>query len=328
MLIVIRKETNPYFNIAAEEYFLKNFNENIFMLWTNEPSVIIGKHQNAYSEIDYEFVKRNNMPVIRRISGGGTVYHDLGNINFTFIYNIPENENKLDKNRFTPKIVEILNKIGLKGIKIENRNSLTINGLKFSGNSEHLWKNRILHHGTILYSSNLQNLINIINKNNKIYIDNSVKSVISKVTNICDFFHKKINKEEFIELLIKQFTEINFPTSYYTLNQFDIDSINNLVENKYSKFEWNYGYLSYYNFKNKIKINNEIICTDIIVENGIIKKISFKNFPNFFLENSIIKKLTNTLHYEDSVKIIIKEIYKLSDYKSEIQIDDLIKLLF
>lgn len=328
MLIVIRKETNPYFNIAAEEYFLKNFNENIFMLWTNEPSVIIGKHQNAYSEIDYEFVKRNNLPVIRRISGGGTVYHDLGNINFTFIYNIPENENKLDKNRFTPKIVEILNKIGLKGIKIENRNSLSINGLKFSGNSEHLWKNRILHHGTILYSSNLQNLINIINKNNKIYIDNSVKSVISKVTNICDFFHKKINKEEFIELIIKQFTEINFPTSYYTLNQFDIDSINNLVENKYSKFEWNYGYLSYYNFKNKIKINNEIICTDIVVENGIIKKISFKNFSNIFLENSIINKLTNTLHYEDSVKIIIKEIYKLSDYKSEIQIDDLIKLLF
>jgi len=328
VLIVIRKETNPYFNIAAEEYFLKNFNENIFMLWTNEPSVIIGKHQNAYSEIDYEFVKRNNLPVIRRISGGGTVYHDLGNINFTFIYNIPENENKLDKNRFTPKIVEILNKIGLKGIKIENRNSLSINGLKFSGNSEHLWKNRILHHGTILYSCNLQNLINIINKNNKIYIDNSVKSVISKVTNICDFFHKKINKEEFIELIIKQFTEINFPTSYYTLNQFDIDSINNLVENKYSKFEWNYGYLSYYNFKNKIKINNEIICTDIVVENGIIKKISFKNFSNIFLENSIINKLTNTLHYEDSVKIIIKEIYKLSDYKSEIQIDDLIKLLF
>jgi len=327
MLIVLRKETNPYFNIAADEYFLKNYDENIFMLWQNEPSVIIGKHQNAYKEIDYDFVKEQNLPVIRRISGGGTVYHDLGNLNFTFIYNIPENENKLDKNRFTPKIVDILNIIGLKGIKIENRNSLTINGLKFSGNSEHLWKNRILHHGTILFSTNLMNLNNIIHKGNKIFIDKAVKSVVSNVTNISEFLPYKINISEFIESFINHFIEHNKPIEFYKLKQNDFINIQKLVENKYSKFEWNYGYLSNYNLKSNILYKEKIIFSDIIVENGWIKKICFENFPDKKIEKLIIDSINNTLHDENSVKSKLYKIIENNKYNN-VSLDILLKLFF
>lgn len=327
MLIVLREETNPYFNIAAEEYFLKNFNENIFMLWRNEPSIIIGKHQNAYSEINYEFVKEQKIPVIRRISGGGTVYHDLGNINFTFIQNISENENKIDKNRFTPKIVEILNIFGLNNVEIKERNTLTINNLKISGNSEHIWKNRILHHGTILFSTNINILNEIINKDNTAYIDKGIDSVVSSVTNIEHLIKPKLNINEFINLFLDYFSELNKPNFKYIINQDDIIKISKLVDEKYSKFEWNFGHFPKYIFKGRIVLNNKEILSELIVENGIIKKIEFQNFGDNNIEKNIINNLVGLIHDEQTILNKLNKINTL-DNNSDINIDSIIKLFF
>ena len=107
MLLIYNETTNPFFNLAMEEYLLKNFDEDIFILWRNESSVIVGKNQNALSEINLDYIKENSIPVVRRQSGGGAVFHDLGNINFTFIAN--NNDNFSDFKRFTTPIIELLN---------------------------------------------------------------------------------------------------------------------------------------------------------------------------------------------------------------------------
>jgi len=175
MLIVNRPHTDPWFNIAAEEYFLKNFQEDIFMLWQNEASIIVGKHQNTLAEINYPYVKENGIPVIRRISGGGTVFHDLGNLNFTFIQN-GEKGKLVDFRKFTDPILAVLNKMGVPAV-FEGKNDLRVDGLKISGNAEHVFKNRVLHHGTLLFSSVLNDLGKALKVKTDRFTDKAVKSI-------------------------------------------------------------------------------------------------------------------------------------------------------
>lgn len=145
MLYIRHSCTDPYFNLAAEEYILKKFSEDCFMLWRNEPSIIVGKHQNTLAEINLEYVIKNNIKVVRRLSGGGAVFHDPGNLNFTFIVN-SEDGNLVDFRKFTEPILEVLRNLGVDA-KFEGRNDLTINGAKFSGNAEHVWAAKGVRNG-------------------------------------------------------------------------------------------------------------------------------------------------------------------------------------
>ena len=170
MLCVNQTKTDPYFNIASEEYLLKNFDDEIIMLYINEPSVIVGKHQNTLAEINYTLAKQKGLSVIRRLSGGGSVFHDLGNLNFTFIKNGTPGK-LVDFKGYTQPIVDALNEIGVNA-EFGGHNSLLIGGKKFSGNAEHIYKNRVMHHGTILFSTNLENLAEVL------YVSSDRKSVV------------------------------------------------------------------------------------------------------------------------------------------------------
>jgi len=183
MLIINDLRTDPYFNLAAEEYALKNFKADCFMLWRNEPSIIVGKHQNTLAEINLDYVKKRNIKVGRRLSGGGAVFHDLGNLNFTFISTGAQENRLVDFRRFTMPILEVLQNLGIEAV-FEGRNDLTIHGRKFSGNAEHVWKNRILHHGTLLFSSVLTDLSEALKVDPLKFRDKAVKSIRSRVTNI------------------------------------------------------------------------------------------------------------------------------------------------
>ena len=185
MLIINRPQTDPYFNIAAEEYLLKQMDEDCFMVWQNEPSIIVGKHQNTLAEINYSFAKENNIPVVRRITGGGTVFHDLGNLNFTFISS-GEKGKLVNFKKFTQPIIEVLNQMGIPA-RFEGKNDLRVNGLKISGNAEHVYKNKVLHHGTLLFSTDLNFLKKAIKSVPERFQDKAVQSVRSKVANITDF---------------------------------------------------------------------------------------------------------------------------------------------
>ncbi|MCF8405699.1 MAG: lipoate--protein ligase [Bacteroidales bacterium] len=290
MRIVHRPHTNPYFNLAAEEYLLKKMNQDCFMLWRNEPCVVVGKHQNTFSEINHQFVKDKNLPVIRRISGGGTVVHDPGNINFTFISE-GKREKLVDFKKFTLPIIDFLNNLNVPA-KFEGKNDIRVEGLKISGNAEHVYKNKVLHHGTLLFSSDLKRLNQSINVNPDLFLDKGVRSVRSKVSNLQQFLPESLSIEAFINQLTKYVSKQFSGIEHYDLNDEDIAQIESLVKDKYSTWEWNYGYSPPFTFIHQLKINKVKHTIELIVKEGLL--MDFKVQP---LNEAIISKLNSMINH-------------------------------
>jgi len=326
MLYINRTSTDPYFNIAAEEYMLKNFSEDCFMLWQNEPCIIVGKHQNTLAEINYDYVKDLGIPVVRRISGGGTVFHDLGNLNFTFIQNGKEEE-LVNFRKYTKPILEVLKTMGIDAM-FEGRNDLTINGKKFSGNAEHVHKNRTLHHGTLLFSSTLPDLSKALKVDPLKFKDKAVKSVRSRVTNLREHMKEQISIEEFRnkirDYVLNQYPDAN----YYELRGEDIEKINRLVEEKYGTWKWNFGYSPKYNFKKSVKSKGGYIEFNFDVKDGIIRQVKiFGDFFNSIDIEAFEKSLIGLPHEEKHLmeKIATMDIGK---YFNQVAADELVKGMF
>lgn len=240
MRCIIHNITDPYFNIASEEYLLKFCSEDVFMLYINRPSIIVGKHQNAFAEINMDYVTKHDIPVIRRLSGGGTVFHDLGNLNFTFIRNSNSGK-QIDFRRFTTPILEVLHQLNIPA-SFSGRNDLIIDGLKFSGNAEHVYKNRTLHHGTLLFSSTLENLREAIRVKSDQYLDKAVKSVRSPVVNINTYTEKTYFIENFRDDIVRHIRMLEKDCLLYSFSETDLSAIQALVATKYSTWDWNYAY--------------------------------------------------------------------------------------
>lgn len=326
MLCIYNKSTNPYFNLATEEYLFKNKSEDIFMLWRNESSIIVGKHQNTLSEINYEFVKDNNIKVVRRLTGGGAVFHDLGNVNFTFIQT-GEDEKLVDFRKYTTPIIDVLKNIGIEA-KFEGRNDLTIDGRKFSGNAEHVFKNRILHHGTLLYSATINNLTEALKVDEQKFNDKSVKSVRSRVTNISEHLKNPLPLEKFIDLIYQDIKEMYPDAIDYELSESDIEQINKLVKEKYSTWEWNYGYVSNYNFTNKVRTTAGTIEINMDINNGIIEKIKF--YGDYFsaLDTEEIELLlTKVKHREEDIRQALHNV-DITKYFHNLPAEEFYKILF
>lgn len=310
MRLILRNNTNPYFNIAAEEYFLKNYDEDIIMFWKSSPSVIVGKHQNTMAEVNISFALSNNIPVIRRISGGGTVYHDFGNINYTIITSSKNREKLVDFVNFTKPIIGFLDSMGLKA-KYEGKNNLTINGKKFSGNSAHVFKNRILNHGTILFNTNLNYLETSIMSRSTTFSDKSVKSIRANVANIVEHLSYPISIDTFLERLIKYFTNyFNIDiTSQLTDN--DAIKINELVNKKYKLWDWNYGYSPSYNYSNEV--SGKTISMD--VKNGKIESLIL-NCNNSY-DSQICNNLLNVKYKYEVIENVMTDLKMSNDALAE-----------
>lgn len=324
MLCLYNKNTDPYFNLACEEYILKSFDEEFFMLWRNSPCVVIGKNQNALSEINREYVKENNITVVRRLSGGGAVFHDLGNINFTFISSEKESFN--DFKRFTMPIIDALNNLGINA-KFSGRNDLTIDDKKFSGNAQYCYKNRVLHHGTLLFSSNVSDISKSLKVNEKKFEGKAVKSVKSRVTNISSHLKSEMEVTEFIEFLMNYVLNSMENSKSYQVTSDDINKIEKLKSEKYSTYEWNFGTSPKYSFRNEIKYAGGLIEFNCNVEKGFIKEAKF--FGDFFGRfdvSDVEKALIEIPYTEDAVKNILLNL-NLDNYFYNISADDLIKLI-
>lgn len=300
MLLIYNDKTNPYFNLAMEEYLLKNFNEDLFILWRNESSVIVGKNQNTLSEINLEYIKENNIPVVRRQSGGGAVFHDLGNINFTFIAN--DNNSFSDFKRFTQPIIDLLKTLDINA-EFSGRNDLLIDGKKFSGNAQYNYKNKVMHHGTLLFSSQIGDLSNALKVKPIKFEGKGIKSVKSRVTNISEHLKDDIDILEFKDLVMNHLAKSNADNKPYTLTQDDITGINTLVDEKYNSWDWNFGNSPKYSLTNELKYPGGNVEFNLNVEKGIIKEIKF--FGDFFgkCDVSFIEELLiDTKHQESSIK--------------------------
>ena len=242
--------TDPAFNLALEQYVFDvlSCNDEFFMLWKNRDSVIIGVHQNAAEEINRAYVDRNGIPVVRRLSGGGAVFHDLGNINFSFITAVPDS-GKLDGWSFCKPVVEALEELGVHA-KYGGRNDLTINGRKFSGNARYLRMGRLMHHGTILFDTDLEKMSEALNALEDEIVSKSVKSLRAQVTNLRDYLPTDMMAGEFWTFLRKSIVG-NWHMSPYAMTGRDWDAVEEIRRQRYAAWEWNYGHSPDYSIKKR-----------------------------------------------------------------------------
>lgn len=263
MRIFISDSTNVYFNLATEDYFLNHTNEDILFFWRSEKAIVCGKHQNICAEANYAFCKENNILLARRLSGGGTVYHDLGNVNFTFIQNLNSNlEKAIDFPFFLKQIAAALREFGIH-CELSSRNDLLLNGKKISGNAQHIIqkKLRVIHHGTLLLNADLSNLGNALKAQGK-YESHAVKSVRSSVMNIFEEIQIPILewmhslKDYFIS--VKKYQEIGLTSE-------EKMSIANL--NKYKNYDWIVGYSPPYHAYKEIQSEKGVFQFEYTVKN-------------------------------------------------------------
>ena len=289
MIYLDRSETNPYFNIAAEEYVLHNFNQDVLMLWESKNSVILGKHQNAFAEVNYPFLIKNRTPLIRRISGGGTVFHGNNNLNITVIRTGSEKAGLIDFRAFTKPVMDFLSGYGIE-TEFEGKNNLTVEGLKFSGNSAHIFKNRVLHHGTVLFDADLGLIEEVVNKNSSGFQDKAVKSVRAEVTNLKPYFRQEVSfkvfKEQLKKHLLKEYN-VN-EVRYFTKP--DKNEILRLMQERYKSWDWNFGYSPAFEFENEIVVGNQLFRCSLKLKNAIIQEAEIFMNSNRTKE---IEKLVN-----------------------------------
>lgn len=282
MITILNNSIDPYFNLALEEYLIKNLNldEDIFLLWQNSASVILGRNQNVFEEIDILLAIEKGIPFVRRISGGGTVFHDLGNLNFTFI-----TKNKGLANNYevmTRKIVDALNKINIP-VSLVGKSDLKINDQKISGNAQFVYKDYLLHHGTLLFDSNLETLNHLLRPKKEDILSLSVKSNRSTVVNMSHYTNLGLD-----DLKTYLYTEVLGPDyldKSLKLSPDVIDQINQLKNHKYLTWEWNYAESPRCQM---VKVLGDVKI-DLTIEQGIITNVStYKNDVSLPLINELL----------------------------------------
>lgn len=278
MKFIENNSIDPHYNLAFEEYVFKSLKEDFVLLWRNGPSIIVGKNQNTVEEINMDYVKKNNIKVVRRVTGGGAVYHDLGNLNFSFI--TKAKSNLIDFKTYNTPIVKALEKLGV-DCQLSGRNDIVIDGKKFSGIAQSIIKGRVLNHGTLLFDSKLDTLSKALNVKRDKIESKGIKSVASRVTNIKPYVREDIDVLEFKRILLNNIFEyFNQPLEIYELTPEDKKNIQNLVDRKYGTWEWNYGSSPEFNYKGYKRFEGGSLDLRLHVVNGIIEKC--KIYGDFF----------------------------------------------
>jgi lipoate-protein ligase A len=299
--------TNPYFNLAVDEYLLENKKDEYLILGINSPSVIIGKHQVAHREADTRFTHEKAIPVIRRISGGGTVYHDFGNLNFTFILNSSKGK-QVDFRKYTLPVIEFLATLGVRA-EFAGKNDLKVNGLKISGNAEHVYREKVLHHGTLLFSSVLDDLKGSLRKDKSPYSTRAVESNPSPVMNLREVTTDVNNIIDFRTMMLKYF--LGFKGNILTeLTEKEKSEIYTLEKTKYRTWDWNYAYGPDYYFVNKFEFNGKKHFCRLFVKGGIIRECEMEGSGEM---KTAANKLVGCRHMvKDMIEVFKQENIKIT----------------
>lgn len=325
MVFLESPSTDPYFNLALEEYVFEkmDWSKQYFILWQNHNTIVVGKYQNTAEEVNQRFVEEHGIKVVRRLSGGGAVYHDKGNLNFTFIVDQKDNP-EFDFKLFIAPVIKTLEKLGIQA-QFNGRNDITIDGKKFSGNSQYARRGRLLHHGCIMLDSNLTDVADALKVKDAKFESKSVKSVRSRVTTINANAPRPISMEEFKKALCANMDE-GVGLESYSLTQTDLEEVERLRDEKYSTWEWNYGSSPAYDLRVEKKFPAGLVTICLQVDEGKIGDIRF--YGDFF-GNGTISELEKALvgHRLDEYLGETLEKLDVSSYMNGITARDIMQML-
>lgn len=280
MKYIVNTSNNPAYNIALEAYAFKELQgeDEIFILWINEPAIIIGKHQNAVQEINKEYTDAHGIHVVRRLSGGGAVYHDLNNLNYTIISNKSE-EGAFDFKTFSQPVIETLADLGVTA-EFTGRNDLEIDGKKFCGNAQAYYKGRMMHHGCLLFDVDMTVLGNALKVSKDKIESKGIKSVRARVTNILNELPEKITVNEFADKILDKMKEHYPDMTEYVLSEAELSKIQKSCDEQFSTWDWNYGKAPEYTVERSVRYPAGKITSYVQAENSIITGL--KIYGDFF----------------------------------------------
>lgn len=313
-------------NLAMEEYVLREIptDDSYFLFYVNQPSIIIGKNQNTIEEINESYIRENHIKVVRRVSGGGAVYHDEGNLNFSFITE-DDGDSFHNFKRFTQPIVDVLQEMGVNA-ELSGRNDVEIDGKKVSGNAMFTQRGRMFSHGTLMLESDISEVQNALKVNPKKIESKGVKSVRARVGNINDFLPETIDIEAFKQRILAKIFDGAENIEEYKLTDEDWEKINKLSEEKYQTWEWNYGRNPKYNFNASHKFTAGLLDVRLDVKKGIIEHA--KIFGDFFgvgEVEDIEEKLIGVQHNYEKIDEALKDV-DISHYLGRITREEFLNL--
>src|SRR5690625_50209 len=322
--------TDQTIKLALEEYILNNFGEKdtYLLFYINEPSIIIGRNQNSVEEINTEYVDKHNIKVVRRLSGGGAVYHDEGNLNFSFITK-DDGESFHNFEKFTKPVVEALNKLGVPA-KLVGRNDLLVNGRKISGNAQFATKGRMFSHGTLMFDSEIEHVVSALNVKAEKIESKGIKSIRSRVANVSEFLEEKITMDEFKNLILRYIFNVDDvkDVPQYELTEKDWEKVHEISKNRYQKWDWNFGKSPSFNIKQSHKFDSGLLDVRLDVKKGIIENC--KIYGDFFGigdVQDIEQKLAGVKYERHSIAKALADI-DIPHYLGKITREEFISLIY
>ncbi|HGS8767858.1 TPA: lipoate--protein ligase [Streptococcus agalactiae] len=327
MKYIVNTSNDPAYNVALEAYAFQKLTDidEIFILWINEPAIIIGRHQNTIQEINKEFIDKNGIHVVRRLSGGGAVYHDLNNLNYTIISNNTQ-EGAFDFQTFSKPVIDTLAKLGVKA-EFTGRNDLEINGQKFAGNAQAYYKGRMMHHGCLLFDVDMSVLGQALKVSKDKIESKGIKSVRARVTNIVDHLSDKITVQEFSDAILAQVKEEYPEMDEYVLSDAELSEIQAMRDNQFATWDWTYGKAPEYTIERGVRYPAGKITTYANVENSTIKSV--KIFGDFFGVKSVddIEKMLEGVRYDYKDVLAALKTVDTSQYFSRMTPEEITKAI-
>lgn len=320
--------TDPRINLAIEEYLLRNIHpeEDILLFYINGPSIIIGRNQNTVEEINVDYIDEHQIHVVRRLSGGGAVYQDHGNLNFSFIApNTGSNFNNFQK--FTAPVIEAVNEMGV-AAELSGRNDILVDGRKISGNAQYIAGARMVSHGTLLFDTDLSHVGEALRVKASKIESKGIKSIRSRVANISEFLNEPMTIEIFRQKLLAHIFSGSESIPQYRLTEADWLAIDQLSQSRYQNWDWNYGRSPDFNIQKVHRFPGGEIDARLTVEKGMIIQIKF--YGDFFgrIEvGELESRLINVRYQPDELNKAIS-VLDVSQFFSGLTSEELVKFLY
>ncbi|MBD8036524.1 lipoate--protein ligase [Solibacillus sp. A46] len=321
--------TDPRINLAIEEYVLKNMDiekDDYLLFYINQPSIIIGKNQNTIEEINTDYVEENGIIVVRRLSGGGAVYHDLNNLNFSFLTKDDGNSFSNYK-KFTQPVVDALAKLGVNS-ELSGRNDILAEGKKVSGNAQYSTRGRMFSHGTLMFDLDIDAVVNSLKVKQDKIESKGIKSVRSRVANIIDFLPEKITVEEFRMEILKSIFGGEENIKYYELTEEDWKKIHEISESRYQLWEWNYGKSPRFNIQKTKRFPSGSLDIRLDVNKGVIEEATiFGDFFGIGDVDEVAQLLIGTKYERGAIAEKLKYI-EIPTYFGGVSEEDFLQLIY